>query len=234
MKTFKEGIVIYLSLELFLLFAPSINGNILTKPSIFGGTDYDVVIDPLCSIDSNGVIDGKISPQTDIIKDDSSCIFKFYANPNREVTPVQKGGDENVYIKANETFIFTRSSVLNGQDKGRAEMNFCFTKASSPKISEFNSYQLAYLAHTKRIVDYCDNAVHTTSKGTKADYGAWVLIPNDTKTTKARSVIFQWHGRPNGLVYQDSKGVVDELDDALPLIKNSKTFQKAIKAYMMM
>ena len=129
-------------------------------------------------------------------------------------------------------FTFTRTTVTSGNYKGRAEMSFCFTKPTSPMISTFNSFQLAYLSHTKRIMNYCDNAVHTTSKSTRGEYTAWINIPNDTGTTKAKSIILQWHGRPNRLVYKNiSSDSIHELHDSLMSIKDAASLQTAINAY---
>ena len=183
---------------------------------------------PGCSIASNGIITGKISPQTEIISDSTDCIFPS-GYKNTEVAPVQLAGDQSKYDKKTGVFTFTRTTVA--RDKGRAEMNFCFTKPDSSLISVFNKYQLAYLSHTKQINQYCDNAVHDTSRRTKGMYGLYIKIPRDTGTAAATSVIVQWHGRPRRLVYKDALGSIKELDDPLLSITNNANLKKAKDDY---
>ena len=74
---------------------------------------------------------------------------------------------------------------------GRAEMTFCFTKRTSPLFTRFNRYQKQYLSHTKQIDEYCNNAVHTTSRAIEGTYTLEVNIPNDTGTAAAKSTIAQ-------------------------------------------
>ena len=83
---------------------------------------------PGCSIASNGIINGKINPQKEIITNSTHCIFPFHAQRNEEVAPVQLAGDQNEYSYATGVFTFTRTTLSSKQEKGRAEMNFCFTK----------------------------------------------------------------------------------------------------------
>ena len=102
---------------------------------------------------------------------------------------------------------------------GRAEMNFCFTKRTSPLFTGFNSYQKQYLSYTKQIDEYCNNAVHTTSRATEGTYTLEVNIPNDTGTAAAKSTIAQWHGRPRRLVYKDSAGAIQGLSNPYHLLQ---------------
>ena len=186
-------------------------------------------MNPGCSIASNGIITGKISPQTQIITDSSNCIFRFGTDRNREVAPVQLADDQNKFDREKKVFTFTRTTVAS--KKGRAEMNFCFTKPTSALISGFNQYQLAYLSHTRQIGQYCDNAVHDTSRNTQSKYGFYILIPSDNGTTNAQSLIAQWHGRPRRLVYKDASGSIKELADPLPSITNNASLKTSKAAY---
>ena len=186
---------------------------------------------PGCSIASNGIINGKINPQKEIITNSTHCIFPFHAQRNEEVAPVQLAGDQNEYSYATGVFTFTRTTLSSKQEKGRAEMNFCFTKPTSSLISGFNDYQLAYLSHTKQINQYCDNAVHDTSRSTKGKYYLYIKIPRDAGTATATSVIVQWHGRPRRLVYKDLSGSIEELHDPLPSITDNASLKRSKDAY---
>ena len=110
-------------------------------------------------------------------------------------------------------------------------MNFCFTKATSTLFAAFNTYQKQYLAHTKQIYEYCDNAVHDASVATEGTYRMDINIPTATGTATAKSVIVQWHGRPRRLVYKDSWGSVQKLSDPLDSITDSATLKTAKAAY---
>ena len=181
-----------------------------------------------CSISSTtGIITGKISPQTEIITASSGCIF---LSGNKEVAPVQKNGDQNQYDSTTKTFTFTRTTTT-ASGNGRAEMNFCFTKPTSTLFTGFNSYQKLYLAHTKQIYEYCDNAVHDASVATQGTYTMDINIPTDSGTTSANSVIVQWHGRPRRLVYKDSSGSVQELSNPLASITNTASLNSAKAAF---
>ena len=181
-----------------------------------------------CSIShTTGIITGKISPQTEIVTASSGCIF---LSGNKEVTPVQKNGDQNQYDSTTKIFTFTRTTTTVPRGNGRAEMNFCFTKPTSTLFAGFNTYQKQYLTHTKRIYEYCDNAVRDTSVATEGTYTMDIKIPSDTGTTTAKSVIVQWHGRPKRLVYKDSSGV-KELRDPLLTIANTATLDTAKRDY---
>ena len=114
---------------------------------------------------------------------------------------------------------------------GRAEMNFCFTKRTSPLFTGFNSFQKQYLSYTKQIDEYCNNAVHTTSRATEGTYTLQVNIPNDTGTAAAKSTIAQWHGRPRRLVYKDSSGSVQELSNPLTSITDKASLNTAKAAF---
>ena len=182
-----------------------------------------------CSISSTtGIITGKISPQTEIVTATSGCIF---LSGNKEVTPVQKNGDQNQYDSTTNTFTFTRTTTTVPRGNGRAEMNFCFTKPTSTLFVGFNTYQKQYLTHTKRIYEYCDNAVHNTSKATEGRYRMDINIPRDTGTATAKSVIVQWHGRPKRLVYKFSRGSAQVLRDPLSSIANTSTLNTALRDY---
>ena len=183
---------------------------------------------PRCIIASNGLIRGKISPQTQIITQSTGCIFPS-GYRNKEVAPVQLAEDENRYDRKRGVFTFTRTTIT--RRKGRAEMNFCFTKPTSPLLAGFNKYQLAYLSHTKQINQYCDNAVHDTSRNTLGKYYLYIKIPRDRGTANATSVIVQWHGRPRRLVYKDALGSIKKLDDPLKAISSSASLKKAKDAY---
>ena len=77
-----------------------------------------------CTISSTtGIITGKISPQTEMVTASTSCIF---LSGNKEVTPVQKNGDQNQYDSTTKTFTFTRTRTTVPSGKGRAKMNFLF------------------------------------------------------------------------------------------------------------
>ena len=110
-------------------------------------------------------------------------------------------------------------------------MNFCFTKRTSPLFTGFNSYQKQYLSYTKQIDEYCNNAVHTTSRATEGTYTLEVNIPNDTGTAAAKSTIAQWHGRPRRLVYKDSAGAIQELSNPLSSITDTATLNTAKADY---
>ena len=182
-----------------------------------------------CSISSTtGIITGKISSQTDVIRRTGGCIF---LSGNKQVAPVQKNGDQNQFDKATRTFTFTRTTTTRTNDNGRAEMNFCFTKPRSPLFTTFNSYQKKYLSYTKQIDQYCNNAVHNTSVATEGTYTLDVNIPTDTGTATAKSVIVQWHGRPRRLVYKPKTGAVQELSNPLSSITNTATLNTAKADY---
>ena len=183
---------------------------------------------PRCTIASNGLIRGKISPQTQTITKSTGCVFPS-GYRNKEVAPVQLAEDENRYDRKSGVFTFTRTTITCG--KGRAEMNFCFTKPTSPLLAGFNKYQLAYLSHTKQINQYCDNAVHDTSRNTLGKYYLYIKIPRDRGTANATSVIVQWHGRPRRLVYKDALGSIKKLDDPLKSISSPVSLKKAKDAY---
>ena len=119
------------------------------------------------------LINGSIRPQKEIA--DPSCIF--LSGNTKKVCPVELGGDTNEYDESLGEFTFTRTKVEKGMTKGRAEMNFCFVETLSPQIVGMNPYQMAYLAYIKMINDYCENAVHNTSRDTRGKYGAELYIP---------------------------------------------------------
>ena len=150
---------------------------------------------------------------------------------NKEVTPVQKNGDQNQYDSTTKTFTFTRTTTTVARGNGRAEMNFCFTKPTSTLFTGFNSYQKQYLSHTKQIYEYCDNAVHNASVATVGTYEMNINIPTDTGTATAKSVIVQWHGRPRRLVYRDSSGSINDLSNPLSSITNTASLNAAKAAY---
>ena len=150
---------------------------------------------------------------------------------NKEVTPVQKNGDQNQYDSTTKTFTFTRSTTTVARGNGRAEMNFCFTKPTSTLFTGFNSYQKQYLSHTKQTYEYCDNAVHNASVATVGTYEMNINIPTDTGTATAKSVIVQWHGRPRRLVYRDSSGSINDLSNPLSSITNTASLNAAKAAY---
>ena len=182
-----------------------------------------------CSVSpTTGMITGKISPQTEIFNDSTGCIF---LSGNKEVTPVQKNGDQNRFNSTTKTFTFimTRTTVASGN--GRAEMNFCYTKSTSTLIAGFNAYQKQYLAHTKQIYEYCDNAVHNASVTTEGTYEMDIKILNDTGTATAKSVVVQWHGRPRRLVYKDSNESIDELSNPLSSITDNASLNTAKAAF---
>ena len=182
-----------------------------------------------CSRSSTtGIITGKINPQTEIITASSGCIFLSGIN---EVAPVQKNGDQNQYDSTNNIFTFTRTTTTRAGENGRAEMNFCFTKPTSPLFTGFNEHQKKYLAHTKQIYEYCDNAVHDASVATEGTYTMDINIPTDTGTAKAKSVIAQWHGRPRRLVYKPKTGAVQELSNPLASITDTASLNTAKAAY---
>ena len=182
-----------------------------------------------CSISpTTGIITGKIKSQTNVIKRTGGCIF---LSGNKQVAPVQKNGDQNQFDKTTKIFTFTRTTTTRTNDMGRAEMNFCFTKKTSPLFTGFNRYQKEYLSHTKQIDEYCNNAVHRTSVATEGTYKLEVNIPNDTGTATAKSTIAQWHGRPRRLVYKDSANSIQELTNPLSSITNSASLNTAKTAY---
>ena len=182
-----------------------------------------------CSISpTTGIITGKISPQREIVTASTGCIF---LSGNKEVTPVEKNGDQNQYDSTTKTFTFTRTTTTVPRGNGRAEMNFCFTKPTSTLFTGFNTYQKRYLAHTKQIYEYCDNAVHDTSVATEGTYEMDINIPTDSGTATAKSVIVQWHGRPRRLVYRDSSGSIKDLSDPLPSISDTASLNTAKATY---
>ena len=183
---------------------------------------------PRCIVTSDGLITGEITPQTQIITSSTGCIFPS-GYRNQEVAPVQLAEDRKRYDRKTSVFTFTRTTITKG--KGRAEMNFCFTKPTSPLASRFNQYQLAYLSHTKQINQYCDNAVHDASRNTLGRYYLYVKIPRDSGTAAATSVIVQWHGRPRRLVYKDASGSIKKLHDPLKSIWNPASLKKSKDAY---
>ena len=120
-----------------------------------------------CSRSTAGVITGKISSQTDVIRHTSPCIF---LSGDKQVAPIQKNDDQNQYDSITRTFTFTRTTTARTNDMSRAEMNCCFTKPRSPLFTGFNSFQKRYLSYTKQIDQYCANAVHKTSVATEGTY----------------------------------------------------------------
>ena len=130
-----------------------------------------------CTISPNGVINGYVTPQKQIIREDLGCIFEINDGREMTVVPVESNGDKNIFDTDLKTFTFVRTIVKKPEYKGRAEMDFCFTTPTSQRISKFNKFQLAYLIYTKQTADFCDNAVKTTSKSTRGKYGAWIMIP---------------------------------------------------------
>ena len=182
-----------------------------------------------CSISSTtGIITGGIRSQTDVIRGTSGCIF---LSGDKQVAPIHKNGDQNQFDRATKTFTFTRTTTTRANDNGRAEMNFCFTKPSSPLFTGFNSYRKKYLSYTKQIDQYCNNAVHNTSVATEGTYKLEVNIPTATGTATAISVISQWHGRPRRLVYKPLVGSVQELTNPINSIINTATLNAAKAAY---
>ena len=182
-----------------------------------------------CSTSSTtGIITGKISSQTDVIRRTSGCIF---LSGEKQVAPVQKNGDQNQFDKTTKIFTFTRTRTTRTDDMGRAEMNFCFTKRTSPLFKGFNKFQKQYLSYTKQIDQYCDNAVHRTSVTTEGTYKMEVKIPTDTGTACAKAIIAQWHGRPRRLVYKDSANSIQELSNPLSSITNSASLNTAKANY---
>ena len=177
---------------------------------------------------STGIITGNISPQTEAVSASSGCIF---FSGNEEVAPVQKNGDQNQYDCKSKIFTFTRTTTTDTSGNGRAEMNFCFTKPTTASYNALNDHQKQYLAHTKQVYQYCDNAVHDTSVATEGTYTMDINIPTDTGTATAKSVIAQWHGRPRRLVYKPKKGAVQELSDPLSSITDTASLNTAKTAY---
>ena len=110
-------------------------------------------------------------------------------------------------------------------------MNFCFTKPTSRLFKGFNAYQKQYLAHTKQVYEYCDNAVHNTAIATEGTYEMDIKMPTDTDTATAKSVIVQWHGRPRRLTYKDSGGSIRDLRNPLSSIINTATLKTAKDNY---
>eukprot|EP00111_Clytia_hemisphaerica_P011232 TCONS_00032926-protein len=186
--------------------------------------------DEFCTISPVGVINGKVSPPKQIVRYDSGCIFSLDGGFKRKVVPVEKSGDKNILDAHLKSFTFVRTILNNTSFTGRAEMDFCFTTPTSKRISKFNRFQLAYLIHTKRTANYCENAVRVTSKSTRGKYGGWIMIPRDSGTKTVISIIMQWHGRPDRLVYKDQTGI-HELNDSLPSITNYVSLTRAINTY---
>ena len=82
-----------------------------------------------------------------------------------------------------------------------------------------NSFKMEFLKYTKQIINYCENAVHDTSTSTKGEYGAEFFVPGTKEARQTKSLIMQWNGRPNGLVYRDAGGSVDELKPTVTDVK---------------
>ena len=181
-----------------------------------------------CSTSNTGVITGNISPQTETYNAASGCIF---LSGNKEVAPVQKNGDQNQYDSKTKIFTFTRTKTTRSGDNGRAEMNFCFTKPTTASYKKLNDYQKKYLAYTKQVYHYCENAVHDASVKTDGTYTMEINIPKDTGTATAKSVIAQWHGRPRRLVYKEKNGAIKELSNPLSSIKDDASLKTAKDDY---
>ena len=177
---------------------------------------------------TTGIITGKIKPQTEIVNDSTGCIF---LSGNKEVTPVQKNGDQNRFNSTTKTFTFIRTRTTVASGNGRTETNFCYTNPTSTLIAGLNAYQKRYLSHTKQIYEYCDNAVHNASVATEGTHEMHIKILNDTGTATAKSVIVRWHGRPRRLVYKDSNGSIDELSNPLGSITENVSLNTAKTAF---
>ena len=148
-----------------------------------------------CSRSSTtGVITGKVSSQTDIIKCTSGCVF---LSGGKQGAPVQKNGNQNQYDSTTGTFTFTRTTTTRANDMGQAKMNFCFTKPHSSLFTGFNSFQKQHLSYTKQIDQYCDNAIHKASVETEGTYKMENNIPTDVVLDVQRLVLH------NGMVDQE-------------------------------
>ena len=104
-----------------------------------------------CSRSSTtGVITGKISSQTDIIKCTSGCVF---LSGGKQGTPVQKNGNQNQYDSTTGTFTFTRTTTTRANDMGQAKMIFALLSHIHHYLQDLTAFKNSIYHIPNRLIN---------------------------------------------------------------------------------